>query len=269
MGVGAPGHLRPGARAGRRPRRHPHPARADGDVLFIDEIHRLPRAVEEVLYPAMEDFQLDIVLGKGPAARSIRLDAPPLHPGRGHHPHRADHRPAARPLRPGRPARLLRARRPRGHRVRTAGILGVDGRRRRARRDRRPGPGHAPHRQPAAAPGPRLRRGAGRRPHRPRGGVATACAAFGVDERGLDKVDRAILSALCERFGGGPVGLKTLAIAVSEPAGDRRGRLRAVPHPAGPAHAHAPGPRRHAGRLAAPRASAPPSTPPGPGSLFE
>src|SRR5829696_10135749 len=48
----------------------------DGDVLFVDEIHRLPRAVEEVLYPAMEDFQLDIVIGKGPAARSIRLDLP-------------------------------------------------------------------------------------------------------------------------------------------------------------------------------------------------
>ena len=48
----------------------------DGDVLFIDEIHRLGRQVEEVLYPAMEDFQLDIVLGKGPAARSIRLDLP-------------------------------------------------------------------------------------------------------------------------------------------------------------------------------------------------
>src|SRR5215467_2687466 len=48
----------------------------DGDVLFVDEIHRLPRPVEEVLYPAMEDFQLDIVLGKGPAARSIRLDLP-------------------------------------------------------------------------------------------------------------------------------------------------------------------------------------------------
>src|SRR6187399_1273001 len=48
----------------------------DGDVLFIDEIHRLPRPVEEVLYPAMEDFQLDIVIGKGPAARTIRLDLP-------------------------------------------------------------------------------------------------------------------------------------------------------------------------------------------------
>src|SRR5207245_2728593 len=49
---------------------------AEGDVLFIDEIHRLGRAVEEILYPAMEDFQLDIVIGKGPAARSIRLDLP-------------------------------------------------------------------------------------------------------------------------------------------------------------------------------------------------
>ncbi len=48
----------------------------DGDVLFIDEIHRLPRAVEEVLYPAMEDFALDIVLGRGPSAQSIRLDLP-------------------------------------------------------------------------------------------------------------------------------------------------------------------------------------------------
>ena len=49
-----------------------------GDVLFIDEIHRLPRAVEEVLYPAMEDFCLDIVIGKGPEARSIRIDLPPF-----------------------------------------------------------------------------------------------------------------------------------------------------------------------------------------------
>src|SRR4051812_49142145 len=49
-----------------------------GDVLFIDEIHRLPRAVEEVLYPAMEDFCLDIVVGKGPEARSIRIDLPPF-----------------------------------------------------------------------------------------------------------------------------------------------------------------------------------------------
>src|SRR5207344_3361071 len=48
----------------------------DGDVLFVDEIHRMPRAVEEVLYPALEDFNLDVVLGKGPTARSIRLELP-------------------------------------------------------------------------------------------------------------------------------------------------------------------------------------------------
>ena len=75
--------------------------------------------VEEVLYPAMEDFQLDIVIGKGPSARSIRLDLPALHARRRDHAHRADHRPAARPLRLRRPPRLLR--------------------RRRARRDRRAG----------------------------------------------------------------------------------------------------------------------------------
>ena len=49
-----------------------------GDVLFIDEIHRLPRSIEEVLYPAMEDFCLDIIIGKGPSARSVRLDLPPF-----------------------------------------------------------------------------------------------------------------------------------------------------------------------------------------------
>ena len=50
----------------------------EGDVLFIDEIHRLSAAVEEVLYPAMEDYQLDIMIGEGPAARSIKLDLPPF-----------------------------------------------------------------------------------------------------------------------------------------------------------------------------------------------
>ncbi len=60
----------------------------EGDVLFIDEIHRLNRMVEEVLYPALEDFALDIVVGKGPAARSIRLDIPRFTLIRGHHAHR-------------------------------------------------------------------------------------------------------------------------------------------------------------------------------------
>ena len=64
----------------------------DGDVLFVDEIHRLSRAVEEILYPAMEDFQLDVIVGKGPAASSIRLTMPPfalVGATRGRHDHRA------------------------------------------------------------------------------------------------------------------------------------------------------------------------------------
>ena len=52
----------------------------EGDVLFIDEIHRLSPAIEEILYPAMEDYQLDIMIGEGPAARSIKLDLPPFTP---------------------------------------------------------------------------------------------------------------------------------------------------------------------------------------------
>ena len=189
-----------------------------GDVLFIDEIHRLSRAVEEVLYPAMEDFQLDIVLGKGPAARSIRLDVPQLHAGRRHHPHRADHRPAARPLRARRPPRLLRRRRPRRRSsTRAAGILEVAHRRRRAPSRSPAGPG-APRASPTgccagSATTPRSGATAWSTGDAARAGLAL----FGVDELGLDKVDRAILDALCERFGGGPVGLSTLAISVAEP----------------------------------------------------
>jgi Holliday junction DNA helicase RuvB len=188
-----------------------------GDVLFIDEIHRLSRAVEEVLYPAMEDFQLDIVLGKGPGARSIRLDVPRftlvgattrtgLITG---------------PLRDrfGLVARLdyytptdLEA-----IVVRAAGILGVDaheaGAREIARRSR--GTPRIANRL--------LRRVRDFAEVRGTGVVDQDSARrglqlFGVDELGLDKVDRAILSSLCERFGGGPVGLSTLAISVGEPS---------------------------------------------------
>jgi Holliday junction DNA helicase RuvB len=188
----------------------------EGDVLFIDEIHRLSRAVEEVLYPAMEDFQLDIVLGKGPAARSLRLDLPRftlvgattrtgLITG---------------PLRDrfGLVARLdyydaddLEA-----IVVRAAGILGVDvtvaGAHEIARRAR--GTPRIANRL--------LRRVRDYAEVRADGAIDTAVAhdglaLFGVDGLGLDKVDRAILSALCERFGGGPVGLSTLAISVGEP----------------------------------------------------
>jgi Holliday junction DNA helicase RuvB len=188
----------------------------EGDVLFIDEIHRLARAVEEVLYPAMEDFQLDIVLGKGPAARSIRLDLPRftlvgattrtgLITG---------------PLRDrfGLVARLDYYDPPDLESIvlRSAAILGVrlepDGAALISRRSR--GTPRIANRL--------LRRVRDFAEVRSDGLVdgATAeegLALFGVDVLGLDKVDRAVLRALCDRFGGGPVGLKTLAISVGEP----------------------------------------------------
>ncbi len=188
----------------------------ESDVLFIDEIHRLPRAVEEVLYPAMEDFQLDIVLGKGPAARSIRLDLPRftlvgattrtgLITG---------------PLRDrfGLTARLDYYDPPDLEKIvlRAAGILGVS-----------IDSGGAAEIAGRARGTPRIANRLLRRVRdyaevRAAGIVdlETAHAGlllYGVDALGLDKVDRAVLTALCQRFGGGPVGLKTLAISVSEP----------------------------------------------------
>jgi holliday junction DNA helicase RuvB len=187
----------------------------EGDVLFIDEIHRLSRAVEEVLYPAMEDFQLDIVLGKGPAARSIRLDLPRftlvgattrtgLITG---------------PLRDrfGLVARLdyydavdLEA-----IVIRAASILGVpldtDGAREIAGRAR--GTPRIANRLLRRVRDFAEVRAAG---HIDRATARDGLAVFGVDELGLDKVDRSILSAICERFGGGPVGLSTVAISVGE-----------------------------------------------------
>jgi Holliday junction DNA helicase RuvB len=186
-----------------------------GDVLFVDEIHRLPRAVEEVLYPAMEDFQLDIVLGKGPAARSIRLDLPrftlvgattrtgsitgPLRDRFGLVARLDYYTPADLEL-------IV---------VRAAGILGVDidlpGAVEIARRAR--GTPRIANRLLRRVRDFAEVRSDGRIDH------ATAkdgLALFGVDRLGLDKVDRAILSNLCERFGGGPVGLSTLAISIGE-----------------------------------------------------
>jgi Holliday junction DNA helicase RuvB len=187
----------------------------EGDVLFIDEIHRLPRVVEEVLYPAMEDFQIDIVLGKGPAARSIRLDLPRFtlvgattRTGSITGPLRDRFGLVAR-LDYYEPADLEAIV------TRAAGILGVDidaaGAAEVARRAR--GTPRIANRL--------LRRVRDFAEVRGDGAVDLATAAeglavFGVDERGLDKVDRAILSAICERFGGGPVGLSTVAISVGE-----------------------------------------------------
>jgi Holliday junction DNA helicase RuvB len=187
----------------------------EGDVLFIDEIHRLPRVVEEVLYPAMEDFQIDIVLGKGPAARSIRLDLPRFtlvgattRTGSITGPLRDRFGLVAR-LDYYEPSELEAIV------TRAAGILGVQvdqpGAREIAGRAR--GTPRIANRL--------LRRVRDFAEVKGNGAVdlATASAGlatFGVDELGLDKVDRAILSAICERFGGGPVGLSTLAISVGE-----------------------------------------------------
>jgi Holliday junction DNA helicase RuvB len=186
-----------------------------GDVLFIDEVHRLPRHVEEVLYPAMEDFQLDIVVGRGPAARSIRLDLPPFtlvgattRVGR-----------VAPPLRDrfGYVARLDYYERADLAAIvtRAAGILSVAvtpaGAAAIARRSR--GTPRIANRL--------LRRVRDYASVRADGVVDedtadAALAVFEVDEVGLDKVDRFILGAVIEKFGGGPVGLSTLAIAVGE-----------------------------------------------------
>ncbi len=186
-----------------------------GDVLFIDEIHRLSRAVEEILYPAMEDFQLDIVVGKGPAASSIRLTMPPFtlvgattRTGM-----------ITGPLRDrfGLVARLdyYDTEELRDIVVRAAGILQVsvdaDGAWEIARRSR--GTPRIANRL--------LRRVRDFAEVRADGVIHAdvardGLALFGVDDRGLDKVDRAILANLCGQFGGGPVGLSTLAISVGE-----------------------------------------------------
>ncbi len=187
----------------------------EGDVLFIDEIHRLPKVVEEVLYPAMEDFQIDIVLGKGPAARSIRLDLPRFtlvgattRTGSITGPLRDRFGLVAR-LDYYEPSELESIV------TRAAGILGVSvdqaGATEIARRAR--GTPRIANRL--------LRRVRDFAEVRGDGtvDVATASAGlatFGVDELGLDKVDRSILSSICERFSGGPVGLSTLAISVGE-----------------------------------------------------
>jgi Holliday junction DNA helicase RuvB len=187
----------------------------DGDVLFIDEVHRLPRAVEEVLYPAMEDFQLDIVVGKGPTARSIRLPLPrftlvgattrtglitgPLRDRFGFVA-RLDYY-TTDDL-----ATILR---------RSASILGV--------------PLEATGAAEIAARSRGTPRIANRLLRRVRDyaevrgdgtvDLATARDAlklFEVDSLGLDKVDRAVLSALCRTFAGQAVGLTTLASVVGE-----------------------------------------------------
>ena len=187
----------------------------DSDVLFIDEIHRLPRTVEEVLYPAMEDFELDLVIGKGPSAQTIRLDLPRF-------------TLVGATTRAGLITGPLRSRFELTERLdfysvedldrivhRSASILGVvidaGGAAEIARRSR--GTPRIANRL--------LRRVRDYAQVRADGVIdeevaALALEVFRVDHRGLDKVDGALLEALVVKFGGGPVGLSTLAVAVAE-----------------------------------------------------
>ena len=190
-------------------------ALTEGEVLFLDEIHRMSRPAEEMLYMAMEDFRVDVIVGKGPGATAIPLELPPftlvgattragLLPG---------------PLRDRfgftghldlyEPADLERIV------VRSAGLLEVDLRRDGAREiaGRSRGTPRIANRL--------LRRVRDYAEVRAKGVLTgpvarAALEVYEVDERGLDRLDRAVLDALCRLFGGGPVGLSTLAVAVGE-----------------------------------------------------
>jgi Holliday junction DNA helicase RuvB len=185
------------------------------DVLFVDEIHRLNRAVEEVLYPALEDFRLDIVVGQGPAARTLTLDLPPF-------------TLVGATTRTGLLTTPLRDRFGMTFRLgyyepaelgvivrRSAGILGVETTDESADEIARRSRGT-----------PRIANRILRRVRdvaevRHEGVITTEVAAealelLEVDGEGLERADRELLAAIAERFGGGPVGLSTLAVALGE-----------------------------------------------------
>ncbi len=189
----------------------------ENDILFVDEIHRLNRSVEEILYPAMEDYAIDIIIGKGPSANSIRLDLPKFtligattRAGQLSAPLR-DRFGVTLRLELYSPEELSEIV------TRSAGILEVpiepDGAMEIARRSRGT---------------PRI---ANRMLRRVRdfaqvraGGVITrsvadeALTALEVDFLGLDSIDRRMLSSIIENYGGGPVGLETLAATINEEA---------------------------------------------------
>jgi Holliday junction DNA helicase RuvB len=186
-----------------------------GDVLFIDEIHRLNRVVEEILYPAMEDFQIDVMIGQGPSARSIKLDLKRF-------------TLIGATTRAGLLTSPLRSRFGVSFRLdfyrhselaqiiqRSASILDVpvepDGREEIARRAR--GTPRVANRL--------LRRVRDFAQVRAEGVVTgpvadQALALLEVDRCGFDKMDRALMLTLIDKFGGGPVGLETLAAAIGE-----------------------------------------------------
>ena len=190
---------------------------AEGEVLFIDEIHRVARPAEEMLYLAMEDFRVDVVVGKGPGATAIPLDIAPFTLVGATT--RAGLLPAALRDRFGFTAHLdFYEAAELGVIVRrSAGLLGVtlrdDGADEIAGRSR--GTPRVANRL--------LRRVRDFAEVRADGIVTRDCARaaldlYEVDESGLDRLDRAVLTALVTRFGGGPVGLSTLAVAVGEEA---------------------------------------------------
>jgi holliday junction DNA helicase RuvB len=186
-----------------------------GDVLFIDEIHRLNHVVEEILYPAMEDFQLDIIIGQGPSARTIKLDLP--------HFTLVGATTRAGMLSPPLRDRFGVTLRLEFYKVgelqailnRSARILGIriddEGAREIARRSR--GTPRVANRL--------LRRVRDFAEVRANGIITLEVAdqalrMLEVDERGFDRMDRKILSTIIEKFDGGPVGIETLSAAVSE-----------------------------------------------------
>ncbi|GAB3253542.1 Holliday junction branch migration DNA helicase RuvB [Alteromonas gracilis] len=187
----------------------------EGDVLFVDEIHRMSRPAEEMLYMAMEDFRVDVVIGKGPGATAIPLEIPPftlvgattragLLPGPlrdrfGFTAHLEFYEPHELDRIVHRSARLLEVE------LRDAGSAEIAGRSRGtpriANRLLRRVRDYAQVRADGVVD---------------RDVARKALDLYEVDESGLDRLDRAVLDVLCRRFGGGPVGLSTLAVAVGE-----------------------------------------------------
>lgn len=187
----------------------------EGDVLFVDEIHRMSRPAEEMLYMAMEDFRVDVVIGKGPGATAIPLEIPPftlvgattragLLPGPlrdrfGFTAHLEFYEPHELDRIVHRSARLLEVE------LEDAGSAEIAGRSRGtpriANRLLRRVRDYAQVRADGVVD---------------RDVARKALDLYEVDESGLDRLDRSVLDVLCRRFGGGPVGLSTLAVAVGE-----------------------------------------------------
>ena len=225
------------------------------DVLFVDEIHRLNRAVEEILYPALEDFRLDIVVGQGPAARTLTLDLPPF-------------TLVGATTRTGLLTTPLRDRFGLTFRLdlytheelativrRSARILGVEIAERRGRRDRAPRARHAADREPHPPPRARRRRGAARRRDhdRDRRGGARAARGRRGGARALRPRPAARGGREVRRRARRPLDARGRARRGGR---DDRGRLRAVPAPARLPPAHAARPDRDRARPRARRRGA-------------